>query len=145
MVHRWPSSLSAVDRQHLSPSKWRYYRRALQQGTLVGDVCLALAPSGRTAALFDFGAPWRRLFNLHFRRPFSSSSTAQGVYLTPSGKVPGGKDDGRRSSFYIGGDQGLDCFSPGFFRALCAYVQDFFVISVFLRVLLVNWSVTVWN
>jgi hypothetical protein len=136
---------SIEDTRYFPPSMWRYPQGALQQGTLAGDVCLALASTGRTAALFDFGAPWRRLFDLRHRRPFSSSSTVQGVYLTPSGKIPGGKDDGLWSSFGIGGDQGLDCVFLSFFRAPCAYVQDSFVISIFLRVLLVIWSVTVWN
>jgi hypothetical protein len=143
MVHS--SSLAVVEWHRLSPLMWRYPQGALQQGTLAGDVCLALASTGRTAALFDFGAPWRRLFNVRHRRPFSSSSTVQGVYLTPSGKIPGGKDDGLRSSFGISGDQGLDCVFLSYFRAPCAYVQDSFVISIFLRVLLVIWYVTVWN
>jgi hypothetical protein len=85
------------------------------------------------------------LFNLRYWSPFSGSSAAQGVVLTPSGRFPGGVDDGRRPSFFLSGDQGLDCVFPGFFWALCAFSQDSSIISFSFRVMLVIWSITAWN
>lgn len=138
-------SIYAEDRHRPAPSKWRLPRRINQQRTYAGNLCLAPAPYGRMATIFDFRMPWRRLFNLRLGRPFLDSSAAPIVLFSPSGMFPGGEEDGCSWNLFYGDDQGPDCFSPSFCRVSCANIQDWIVFSILFTVLYVTWSVTTYD
>jgi hypothetical protein len=79
--------------------------------------------------------------NLHFWRPFSDWSAAQGVVFTPSNMFPGGVDGGHRLCLCSGGGQGLDCFFPIFLgpSMLMSMTNFLLILDLF-----VNRSVTAW-
>lgn len=77
-------------------------------------------------------------------RPFCDFLLALHVFLSPSGMLPGGEDDGRRRSRSSGGEHGPDRFSCYLFRVLGAYFKDCAVIFTSFRILFVKCLVTAW-
>jgi hypothetical protein len=111
-------SIYVVGQHCLAPSKWQLPRRINQQRTHSGNLCLAHASHGRMETIFDLEMSWMRMFNLRLGRPFLDSSASLIVFLSASGKIPCGVEDGCSWNQLCGDDQGHDCFFLDFWGSL---------------------------